>query len=153
MSTTAGIGRRNSITTKDASPSVRELPMRIPSATPHTIATASPWAKRSSVEPISLDSVPDESSLPSARNVSDGRAMLSSRPSRRVTSSTTIARNPTNSQPGRFARPTAWRARSTSDDRVRSLQAHHSGAYYRARFTFGQPAARSAPVDLVQLDR
>ena len=59
MSATAGIGRRNSITTDVASSSVRELPIRRPAATPITIARASPSKYAESVSPISPDSVPD----------------------------------------------------------------------------------------------
>ena len=43
MSATAGIGRRNSITTDEASSSVRELPIRTPTVTPIRIAKREPF--------------------------------------------------------------------------------------------------------------
>ena len=42
MSATAGIGLRNSITTDEASRSVRDDPITTPSTTPTTIASPSP---------------------------------------------------------------------------------------------------------------
>jgi hypothetical protein len=62
MRATAGIGRRNSITTDEASSNVRELPIRTPAVTPIKSANASPSRYAWSVKPISPESVPSASS-------------------------------------------------------------------------------------------